>query len=394
MTPRDIPGWSPPATMTCERCGRAGPLGPFCTWCGEPQTRQPTRMAGRRSDRYAAHPNEDVLHPGVLTTLFPHLAPGGINTFRWALLIGLVGVAVLSLAGLTLAAILGAAVLVPVLYVLYLYEARVYRDDPVSVVGLTMGGGAIVGVSVSIVLRVLSSHTPVVTPSPFGGVIDLGAVAFAAVLVPVVQEALKPLPALLLRRRAEFRESIDGLTFGIAAGLGFAVAETLVQFADVLGTLPLQTEPGAWLFPLVSIAVMKPLLHGSTTGLITLALWRAASGGGPRVVAVIVGAVLGHALFVLGGIVVAAAELTPLYALAWQALVVGGLLTVIRVQLHRALLEEATDLGLAETTCPNCDREVTAAAFCPECGMAQAAVPRHVRLARRDVAAGQSEGVA
>ena len=48
------------------------------------------------------------------------------------------------------------------------------------------------------------------------------------VIVPLIQEAVKPLPALALRHRPHFGETMDGLVFGIAAGLGFGWSSTLV----------------------------------------------------------------------------------------------------------------------------------------------------------------------
>ena len=43
-------------------------------------------------------------------------------------------------------------------------------------------------------------------------------------ILPIIQLVVMPLPALLLLTRPQFGETIDGLVFGITAGLGFGIA--------------------------------------------------------------------------------------------------------------------------------------------------------------------------
>src|ERR1035437_75050 len=105
--------------MRCIHCMRDVPDGSFCTMCGRQQVEGSSRYA-----HYAPHPGEHVFHPGVMTTLFPHLGQQKIHEFRWALLAGLACVFLLDMAGLVAAALLCAAVLVPILYLIYLYEAQ------------------------------------------------------------------------------------------------------------------------------------------------------------------------------------------------------------------------------------------------------------------------------
>ncbi|HYM66531.1 MAG TPA: hypothetical protein VEW68_04520, partial [Patescibacteria group bacterium] len=118
----------------------------FCTRCGAHQGTMPEFGDPRsRVNRYAAHPAEHVTHPSVFTTLFPHLGHHKVHEFRWAFIVGLAGVLVLYIAGLITSAILLAAFLVPILYLMYLYEAQVYRDEPATVLGFTIGGGVALG---------------------------------------------------------------------------------------------------------------------------------------------------------------------------------------------------------------------------------------------------------
>ena len=364
--------------MRCDHCGSQVPEGLFCTRCG---AHQPTRglrphaSARVRLDRFAVRPGEHVLRLSVLTTLLPHLAEHKLHEFRWALIGGLAGLFALYLLGLIVPALLLAAVLVPAIYLLYLYEAQVYRDEPLLVVGLTFGGGALLGLLVAgatalIVNPALASETwrP-----------DLATVVKLVVLIPVVQEISKPIPALVLRERPRFGETVDGLVFGVAAGLGFSFTSALMHVWGLLTSLPLVTSPANWIFPLLGIGVLSPLLHGSTTGAITAALWRLGRGRfGGREIGALAVALLARLGFEVGGQLLESGGFSPIATLVWEAAVVGGLVCYIRYLLHHALLDEATDMGFSERVCPHCQRHVVAAGFCPVCGASLAVAPRGV----------------
>lgn len=363
--------------MTCTHCNRESADAAFCTFCGERQGGPAPGAVGRRDHSYAAHPGDRVAHVSVFTTLFPHLVHGRLDDFRWALLGGAGVVFVLYLLGLITAAIVAAAILVPLVYVMYLYEVRVYRDAPVKVVALTVGAGVVIGVVLTLVVDVISSTTPLIRSTPFGLAVNVSGLILFAIGVPLLQEIVKPIPALFLRGSRDFPETVDGLVFGVAAGLGFAAAETLIHFSRVITSLPVRTASADWIYPLVTITILLPLLHGTTTGIIAGALWRLGTkrfdGFAAGVIAV---AVIARIAFGLGTELAGALVYPAIVAVAWQAIVVGALLIGARVLLHRALLEEAGDLGLAEVVCANCGSRGLAAGFCPVCGMAHSASPR------------------
>jgi RsiW-degrading membrane proteinase PrsW (M82 family) len=374
--------------MRCDHCAHDVPDGVFCTRCGAHQgTTGEVGDARLREHRYAAHPNEHVIQPSVFTTLFPHLGQHKVHEFRWAFAVGLAGILVLWIAGLITAAILVATFLVPVLYLIYLYEAQVYRDEPAIVLGFTIGGGAVVGLIVTLVERALfNPFSNIGNPLHSAG-IDVGALLFLGLLVPIVQEVLKPLPALFMTNRAQFPETIDGLVFGVAAGLGFSVAESLVAFSTALTTLPPHLTPGTWIYDLTTLAVFQPLLQGSATGMIVAAVWRLRRGSlAGREIGGIVMAVLAHVAFALGTLLLKDSSANPLLVLVWQAAVVGALLIYVRYLLHHALMQEAAHMGFAETVCPNCHRHIVASGFCPNCGVALTAAPRTIKRARKPVA--------
>jgi hypothetical protein len=357
----------------------------FCTRCGAHQgTTAEFGDAKLREHRYAAHPSEHVAQPSVFTTIFPHLGHHKIHEFRWAFFVGLAGVLILYVAGLITAAILVAAFLVPVLYLIYLYEAQVYRDEPATVLGFTIGGGIVAGIVVTVVERLLyHPFQDVGNPLRNAGV-NIGGLLLLGLVFPIIQEALKPLPAIFLPNRADFPETVDGLVFGIAAGLGFSLAETLIGFSSALTSLPVHTSPGNWIYDLTTIAVLQPLLQGSATGMIVATVWRYRRGPlSGREVGGVAMAVIAHVAFAAGTQVLKDVAVSPLFVLVWQAVVVGALLIYVRYMLHHALLQEAAHMGYAETVCPNCHMHIVASGFCPNCGMALTAAPNSVKRARR-----------
>src|SRR6267378_5944206 len=371
--------------MQCDHCAQDVPDGVFCTRCGAHQgTTAEFGDAKTRRHRYAAHPAEHVVQPSVFTTIFPHLGHQKIHEFRWAFAVGLAGILVLYISGLITAAILVATLLVPVLYLIYLYEAQVYRDEPATVLGFTIGGGAAIGLVLTLIERaVYNPYAAVGNPLRNAG-IGAGTLLFIGLLIPIVQEALKPLPALLLPNRGDFPETVDGLVFGIAAGLGFSVAESLVGFSSVITSLPAHMPPGNWIYDLATLAVFQPLLQGSATGIVVAAIWRYRRGRfARRELGGLGTAVVAHIAFALGTLLLKDSQVNALFVLVWQAAVVGAVLIYIRYLLHHSLLEEAAHMGFAETVCPNCHMHIVASGFCPNCGMALTASPNAVKRARR-----------
>jgi len=371
--------------VRCDHCAHDVPDGVFCTRCGAHQgTTGESGNAKTREHRYAAHPGEHVAQPSVITTLFPHLGHHKVHEFRWAFIAGLAGVLVLYLAGLIAAAILVAAFLVPVLYLIYLYEAQVYRDEPALVLGFTIGGGIVAGIVFTVFERFVYNPFQYSTNPLSHASVSIGGLLILGLLFPLVQEVVKPLPAFFLPNRADFPETVDGLVFGIASGLGFSLAEALIGFSSVVTSLPAHVEPGNWIYDLTTLAVFLPLLQGSTTGMIVATIWRYRRGRlGQREIGAVVMAVAAHIAFSAGTELMKETSVNALFVLIWQAAIVGALLIYIRYLLHHALLEEAAHMGFAETVCPSCHMHIVASGFCPNCGMALAAGPNAVKRGRR-----------
>jgi hypothetical protein len=385
--------------MRCDHCGRQVPEGVFCTICGAHQT---TALGvgdeKDRTHRYAAHPGEHVANPNVFTTIFPHLASHRVHEFRYAFLGGVAVLAILYGFGLIVAGLLVSAILVPVLYLIYLYEVQVYRDEPALVVGVTMGLGLLLGVVVTVVTNNLLKPHVLLTGGlgGSGGYATTGDFLEGVVLVPALQLLFVSLPALLLRSRPAFGETADGLVLGVAAGLGYSAAETVVRFSDAIVNTQLRSTPGTWIFPLLSTCIFIPLLHGTGAGLIAASVWprrRTQRSAGLARLAVVAALVLTLAFFVVGEWITESGT-SQLLVLGWQAVMVGLMVVYLRYLLHFALLDEAEDLGFSPQLCSNCHKHVMAAGFCPACGLALSSGPRRAIVSSVDDAAAEPEAAA
>jgi RsiW-degrading membrane proteinase PrsW (M82 family) len=358
--------------VLCDHCGKQVPDAVFCTNCGAHQGLADDGIAAQeRAQHFAAHPGEHVAQPSIFTTLFPHLGHRKINEFRWALLLGFSLVVVLVSTGLLIAAVLVSVFLVPTLYVVYLYEAQVYRDEPALVLGVTLAGGIVLGAVVTIIAeRVIG-----------GSLGSTGVPYFAyGVVLPVIQLVVMPIPALLLRTRPQFGATIDGLVFGVTAGVGFALAEGLVSYWSIFSFPPKQPDPSFWIYPITTLALLIPVLHGSTAGAITATLWRPSRSASGRWVSffgipIVVVSVIA---FYAGGQILANHGVGQLIVLLYQAALILLVILYIRHLVHHSLMEEGQDMEYRPIVCPHCHHHVMAAGFCPSCGAALSASPRRV----------------
>jgi len=327
------------------------PDGQFCTHCGAHRDGGPLRL-----HHFVLHPGEHLTTPSVISTLMPRLAHERSHLFRWGLLGGVALVALLAVTGLVVPAIWVAALLVPVLYISYLREADVFADEPLLVLLATVVAGAVVGVALT------------AAGDAIGKGLGAGGVVLLTTVLAAVAELLKPaLPLLLLRRR--FPNTLDGLVFGVAAGAGFALAQTLLNLTGSLGGVALRVDPANWVFTLLSAALLIPLLHGSCSGLVAASLWRPRGGHAAALRAAgLPLAVIAAIAFAAGSEVLDDAGLTPLFVLLWQAVVVAGVLVAVRLVIHASVLDEGASLGLREVRCQHCGRTLEAGRFCPQCG--------------------------
>lgn len=373
--------------MQCEHCGRETPDGHYCGYCGaQLRTGGASRNPARRGHAYAIDPHQSVNQPDVISTFFPHLNPQRTRLFRW-LLVGLViAVVLLGFARLLPISTVLSALLIPVLYLAYFYVVQFYQNEPVWVIGGTFLMGAALGVVSWLLIYGISARlyrpglSQQSTPS----------LLFSGVVAPLIGQALMLVGPLILffARRSQFNDMLDGLTFGIASGLGFAAAESVIQSWSLYTTIG-QIEGDALSLALrnIPIALLKPLLYAATTGLICAALWLKYDRTPPEremgpltsLPVAIAAAVLGLLIPNVG----VGAYGGLLLNILWYGVALLGLMLLLRRVLHVGLLDKARSIGHGGTIrCPHCHQTVEDLPFCPNCGIAMRSVTKRARGAQ------------
>jgi len=369
----DAPVNEPPdsvATVVCPHCGARVPPGVFCGNCGEHL--EHTAEHGRRS-AYAAAPHEPVALSSVITTLFPHLPHRQVHVFREVLAAGVGLVLLLAALRLVAPATLVSVLLMPVLYLLYLYESEVYEDEPVRVLLSTVAAGGVLGFA----YFEIANH---LTTARIGGTAQGPLVT--AVLLPLIAQVLMLAGPLVLLTRTKFDETLDGLTFAAASALGFTLVDVIAS------SWPFFTAPLVHgvatddVLRILRSGVVASVVNAGTTGIIAAAMWRRVPGHLGRAMWVTpTGVIAGFATQVALGIAGYYVPDPLSLLIVWAA---GGalLLVVIRIVVHTALLEEAGEHRIGPLApCGECHRLVPAMAFCPNCGAARLAAPKHARVA-------------
>lgn len=371
----------------CPHCGRDVPVGAFCGHCGASFTAPP---GGGRLHAYAVSPGEHVARPAIISTLFPHLPHRHANVFREAFGVGLLIVILLAALRLYTSALIASGVLLPLLYVLYLYEVEVYEEQPVAVLATTF----VVGAALGTVYALVSAHFAAVALSgtvhgPF----------ITGVVQPIIAQLLMIAGPLLLLSRARFDETLDGLTFGVTSALGFTLATVLTGYWHTF-TAPLVGEGAVstdLVLRVVRAGILVAIVNSCTTGTITAMLWQERRSRSTRrrpgpwrrlnaaiVVAFAAQVALGLVSYYIGSLL----GLVLLWAFAAVLLLIW-----LRVLLHHALLDEATDIGVGPLSpCPECHRLVPTMNFCPACGVHRQAARKQDRVTEGGTGMAPSHG--
>ena len=113
---------------------------------------------------------------------------------------------------------------------------------------------------------------------------------FSAFQVGLIEEFVKILGVLVIARHRRHDSEVDGLIFGVAAGMGFAALESIgYAFVAFLGSGgSLSTTVGVTLLR----GILSPLGHGTWTALLAAVLFREAKNGHFRLNLKVVGAYL------------------------------------------------------------------------------------------------------
>ena len=369
--------------VACAHCGVEVEDGAFCSACGAHLGHSDQSRAAGRTHAFAANPHEAVHQPTLLSTLLPHLEQYRLHLCRWALVAGVLGVVATLLVGNAGLATVLAALIVPIVYVACVNHADGHQGESFAALALTVLGGGIVGAGLAILSRLYLGQLQLAQIAAMAqGRPPLSLILFLGVTLPLIGEMLKLAGPLLLRRWPRFRnEVMDGAVFGVASGVGFAAASTLVNYWPIVRGGYAPTGAAGlldWTATLVGLAILRPLIHGTTSGLIGAGIWAARLRRGSVSVPVIVG-LGGAVVYSLGELLLLSRG--TLAVLALHALVLVILLTTLRRTIHEALPVDARAIGLAGGTlvCQRCHCATEARVFCTHCGTALQAQPKRSR---------------
>src|SRR5262245_14529495 len=250
-------------TIRCDQCGEVVPDLPYCVRCGDPLGPERQGRSGRVRDTYAAAPTEKANAVRLVSTVFPALPNEEIRTFQLALLGGSLLVVALGLLGFFPVAIVAAAILVPLLVVLYLYDVDVYEDEPIRVIALTFLWGAVTGALFAFAVDRLfpANALSAVTGSITGANPNTGFPIARAVVAPLLSIVIMIAGPLVLLPYKRFNDVLDGATFGVASGVAFVGAQTVISALDLFnGGLQPVGDVVPWVIRLLSLAVASPVI--------------------------------------------------------------------------------------------------------------------------------------
>ncbi|HEY7061037.1 MAG TPA: cyclic nucleotide-binding domain-containing protein [Chloroflexota bacterium] len=321
--------------------------------------------------RYAGAPDQPLGLPDPVSTLMPGLSRPARRTVWWLFLDGVALLAVFTALALRTqsgAAIAGAvlvgSLLPAVVYLRYLEQRDLLR---------TLSWRRLLGISAAGILLGIPAAM-VFEEVLVGGAGSLG----PALVVGLCEEAAKLLGVIWLLWRRRYRFELDGIVFGVAAGMAFAAPEDAlyaISSFDPGGT-------GGLLFTVWLRMLTTFVGHPVWTGLVCAAIWRGKRGGTPQwdweVVGTFTLAVVLHALW----------DWSTAFVL--PVAIFGTLLLRQRIQrASEAEYQALESLALTRPAsaapsdrrparCPNCGADAAPGTlYCVQCGaaLASAALP-------------------
>jgi len=378
--------------VECPRCSSDVPdVSHFCHHCGN----DVQSGDSERKKAYAAKPDEPVASFRLVSTIMPQGAGQRPSTYRIALGIGLFVTAVAAVLGALPVAIMVAAFALPIVYIIYLYDVNLWEDEPVPVVAAAF---VATGVLAAIFTWLWRDNFGL-SIQRFGETAagpQVRDLLLMALVVPVVSELIRQIGPLYLASRPKYDDLMDGLTFGVVAGVGFACFETLVLYWAWIsgGFAGPGTSAGVWVTVVLLHGFVKPLVYGTATGLAAAefsGLGEKYDGFTPRYVAGLLQAIGANILF-WGGVYLlsfvggSGSLIGSILPVAWGLLLLGALVIRVRTVLHKSLLEAALEsAGRGGSNhasgelafCARCEMPLLAHSdFCSACGSSIRTVPK------------------
>ncbi|MDX6248458.1 MAG: hypothetical protein QOF10_1818 [Kribbellaceae bacterium] len=381
--------------MDCPRCSSDVPeVSHFCHHCGNDMQ---SRDAGRKK-AYAARPDEPVASFKLVSTIMPQGAGRQPYTYKVALGIALLLTVVTAAVGALPVAIMVAAFAIPIVYILYLYDVNLWEDEPIPVVAAAF---VLTGVLAAVFTWSWSDKLGLSTDTI--GSNDAGPAGrdllILMLLVPVVSELIRQLGPIYLASRPRYDDLMDGFTFGVVAGVGYACFETLVLHWGWIsgGFAGPGSSAGTWISVVLLQGFVKPLIYGSATGLAVAefsGLGEKYDGFTPRWVAGLAQAILVNALFqggvyLLGFVGGHGSTVGAILGVVWGLVLLGALIILVRTVLHKGLLEAALESAARGGSnhasgelafCSRCEMPLLPHSdFCSACGNSVRSLPKSER---------------
>jgi RsiW-degrading membrane proteinase PrsW (M82 family) len=291
-----------------------------------------------------------------------------------------------------------AAFAIPIVYILYLYDVNLWEDEPIPVVAAAF---VLTGVLAAVFTWSWSDKLGLSTDTI--GSNDAGPAGrdllILMLLVPVVSELIRQLGPIYLASRPRYDDLMDGFTFGVVAGVGYACFETLVLHWGWIsgGFAGPGSSAGTWISVVLLQGFVKPLIYGSATGLAVAefsGLGEKYDGFTPRWVAGLLQAMLVNTLF-QGGVYLLSfvggrsSAIGAILGVVWGLVLLGGLIILVRTVLHKALLEAALESAARGGSnhasgelafCSRCEMPLLPQSdFCSACGSSVRVVPKSDR---------------
>jgi zinc-ribbon domain len=366
--------------MDCPYCSTPHPeAARFCSRCGTP-----LHAGISRAKHFAAQPDEPVRALAVMSTLMPHLTGVRQPVYRNAVGLALLAALFAAAFGMLSISLILAAVALPAVVLTYIHDHRVWRNEPITLVGVAFLLSLVLGVAVGLLEDHFKKDVLLIAPS--GHLPSITQILEVGVLIPVVAYVAALIAPVVATARPAFRHPIDTVVACALSGAAFSLGLSIVvQRGAFMHIGASDGDPANVAFIALTLGFVQPIVFATAAAVTVLHLRRKGSNTASGI-AQGLGLVLvyGLATTLLGPYGSRGIVLTALVA---AVLAATGLVSV-RDELHKALIADAYDAleddvtltraPLADQVCAHCGAAINAgAAFCQACGSATAALPRH-----------------
>lgn len=150
-----------------------------------------------------------------------------------------------------------ASVTIPLILMILTWYADIYEREPFRfVVGMFVYGifAAMVAFFLNNIIMYLLGKEPEMIP------LALMTAIISIIASPIIEEFLKIFGLALFARHHEFDDSLDGLLYGFAIGIGFAMYENWFYF--VASVDPIITGIDSWISVMIYRSLFNTLAHG------------------------------------------------------------------------------------------------------------------------------------